>query len=593
MPRCKSNPAPSLSLRDVRARVSEPPRRIHPSKGIGQTLPKYPSLLDSRVSPLSVAKSSSYKAPPSGGGLPVPAPRPPPRSLLSGPPIQLDEPRPKRVYWGNIAEPDFALKPFTPVTLPSEAPQLLRANSFARHTQRMQACEAKFLQLLTKLQDAATLYRELQQSSRARARVRQMLANFAPATLERYLSCVDCFISLHLASGSCYSYSQVSSAALADYLFASQSSLRQDTGLHRTSPITAIKSLWWWSKPCRWSELWDAMQSSVVRAYTKSAAIKDIRGSIPIPMALVAAWKKAVCDRAAFSQSIRLFLGTALLCAHGSVRFGDIQRAAWSSLQLSTQGLRSACAATKTTRRGQLFAVTWHGVSGRDTQSSWLLHWLAELAELTTPQSRCRQPEAAPDFLFLNCTLSSPRILNIAPASYATALLHLRWSAQSTAIMGTEALDPWESSELTLRSMKSCVLAAASQLGVAREDRLVQGHHRDSARTYSRNDTFDFLRFQRRLAMQLASAWRPNRSMARGGQAPVPAAVQRRIAPSGASATFYMGVPGLSVDEQCRVDGSSEIHRRGRTILRAACDNAAHGGLEQPPSAMSWLQENT
>ena len=37
--------------------------------------------------------------------------------------------------------------------------------------------------------------------------------------------------------------------------------------------------------------------------------------------------------------------------------------------------------------------------------------------------------------------------------------------------------------------MKSTMLAAASQLGIAREDRLAQGHHRDSARTCSRNDT--------------------------------------------------------------------------------------------------------
>ena len=269
------------------------------------------------------------------------------------------------------------------MTLPAEAPQLLHTNSFARHVQRMQDCEGRYIQLLNKPQDATSLFRKLQQSAQAREHVQQMLANFPPTTLERYLSCVDCFIFLHLAGGSCSP--QVSSGTLENYLSASQGSLRQDRGLHR-------------SKLCMWSELWDAMQSSIVRAYTRSTAIKDVRGSVPVPMALVVAWEKAVCDRAAFSQSVRLFLGTALLCTHGSIKFGDIQCAAWSSLQLSTKGLHGTCTATKTTRRGQPFAVTWHGISGRDTQSSWLLQWLAELAELTAPRSRCRQPETAPDF---------------------------------------------------------------------------------------------------------------------------------------------------------------------------------------------------
>ena len=76
-----------------------------------------------------------------------------------------------------------------------------------------------------------------------------------------------------------------------------------------------------------------------------------------------------------------------------------------------------------------------------------------------------------------------------------------------------------------MHSMKTTMLAAAAQLALPREDRLAQGHHRDSARLYSRNDTYDSLRVQRRLATQLAHGWRPNCSMARGGGAPVPHSV--------------------------------------------------------------------
>ena len=70
--------------------------------------------------------------------------------------------------------------------------------------------------------------------------------------------------------------------------------------------------------------------------------------------------------------------------------------------------------------------------------------------------------------------------------------------------------------------MKSTLLAAAAQLRLAKEIRLAQGHHRDSARLYSRNDTFDSLDAQHRLATAMSTGWRPNRSVARGGQAPIP-----------------------------------------------------------------------
>ena len=71
------------------------------------------------------------------------------------------------------------------------------------------------------------------------------------------------------------------------------------------------------------------------------------------------------------------------------------------------------------------------------------------------------------------------------------------------------------------RSVKSTMLAAAAQLAIPREERSAQGHRRDSAKLYSRNDTYDSLRVQRRLALQLAQGWRANRSMARGGSAPI------------------------------------------------------------------------
>ena len=175
---------------------------------------------------------------------------------------------------------------------------------------------------------------------------------------------------------------------MADYLYAAQRSAAQDT-----SPPMCIKSLRLWAKHSDWRDLQDALQSTLVSAYVKMTRVKDKKESFPIPMAVLAAWERMVCDPKC-TQSQRLLLGPALLCSHASIRFGDVQRVSWSSLQLSTAGLHGVCTATKTTRSGQPFACTWHGITGRDVASSWVLNWLAQLSALQAPHSKCREPEA-------------------------------------------------------------------------------------------------------------------------------------------------------------------------------------------------------
>ena len=80
----------------------------------------------------------------------------------------------------------------------------------------------------------------------------------------------------------------------------------------------------------------------------------------------------------------------------------------------------------------------------------------------------------------------------------------------------------FEAAELTLRSMKSTMLANATQILMAKGRRLTQGHHRDSALLYSRNDTFGSLHVQRTVAEAVADGFRPERSRARGAEAPLP-----------------------------------------------------------------------
>ena len=162
--------------------------------------------------------------------------------------------------------------------------------------------------------------------------------------------------------------------------------------MHRTSPLMSIKALRWWARQCTWQEFSVAMHSPLANAYAKDTQCKDIKEAVPIPRAVVVAWEKAVGD-ATTPRSVKLFLGTALLCTHASVRFGDFQRTEWLSLQLSASALHGSCRATKTTRKGQPFACAWHGLTDRNAATSWVLQWLSELAKFMAPHPPCALPE--------------------------------------------------------------------------------------------------------------------------------------------------------------------------------------------------------
>ena len=263
------------------------------------------------------------------------------------------------------------------------------------------------------------------------------------------------------------------------------------------------------------------MASPLIASYGHSTVCKDKRESYPVPLALVVAFKQCVCDASA-APCLALFLGAVLLCVRGSIRFGDAQRMPWDALQLSSTALRGTCDRAKTTKRGQPFAVTLRGISGRDTASCWVLHWLGHLARHMHSMRRQDPGARRPDFAFINRRLAEQTITGTAPASYSRTLLHLRWAAQCTAILGSHALQSFEAAEFTLRSMKSTMLANAAQILIEREHRMQQGHHRDSALLYSRNDTFSSLHVRRAVCKAVADGFRAERSVAKGAQAPMP-----------------------------------------------------------------------
>ena len=157
--------------------------------------------------------------------------------------------------------------------------------------------------------------------------------------------------------------------------------------MHRTSASTAVKSLRWLAKHLQWPALQSCVRNSLVASYCKQIAAYDKikKQAVPIPAALIACCERMVCNPQA-PLTTKLILGAALVCIHASIRFGDAQRLQGGSIQLSASGMHATAFATKTTKSGQPFACTWHGYTGRNASSSWVLHWLASIASISTTQ---------------------------------------------------------------------------------------------------------------------------------------------------------------------------------------------------------------
>ena len=158
-----------------------------------------------------------------------------------------------------------------------------------------------------------------------------------------------------------------------------------------TDPHTAVAT-----------EKQELMRSPLVKSFAYNPKPHDRREALPLPLAVLAAWEEHIVSPAR-TPAVGLLLGALLLCAHCSLRFGDIQRA---------QALRGLCWATKTTNQGQPFACLPFGFRGEDISTSWLVKWLALLSQALD----ATQAEWGDSFVR-------------SPASLASEAFHLRLSA--------------------------------------------------------------------------------------------------------------------------------------------------------------------
>ena len=491
--------------------AATPPAKARPAARMPPPVPPAPLQVLMHPPAQRWDNNNTFKPTP----LAPPTPRPAPRSLALR--------RAQLPPCKSTAPPRPQVPPIQQAKAP-QAPRLASAptvHSFhavsttrASQAQRKERALTRFIALLVIAGTASEIYTSFHNKPTFNDHSRQCIAKNSASTLDRYIKCVEHFTDYLAMWGS--SMAACDWPCIADYLHSAKQSKLWDRACHQAPPTMCIKALRWFARQAQIPNLSTAMFQPLISAYLVRDGPRDRREAMLLPMACVVSWEHCICRKLG-STSLRLWLGAALLCVHASLRWGDAQRIDWSSLDLTSTALRGTCYATKTTSDGQPWAVHWRGFTGRDPSTSWVIHWLHILHGYLT-----ENPRSKPDFMFMQCSLDGPLPALASPSSYHHSLRCLRWACAAPWLCAPPILTSTEALSLALHSLKSCLLAAAAQRELLKEHRLQHGHHRDSAALYSRDDTIASLRIQRQIRTALWQGWQPQRSQARGGQAPVP-----------------------------------------------------------------------
>ena len=365
-----------------------------------------------------------------GTAVPKPRPlsRPPPRSLVYRPPTAPIADRIKPL--GLITEKDLpSRQQVTSENKPRQSskpsPRDLVSRASQEHN-RKEACLVEWQEILLLMGSASGLQSSLANSKYPQALLKKSLEKFTAGTLERYLAAVKQFLDFLGLSNR--SVASIDVSFLADFLHACENSLEEDREICKIGPRPILKALSWLGRNADVSALQHLLQASLIRAFLTQPT-SDRKEALPLPLAVVVEWEKYICSPHC-PQDLRLFLGGLLLALHGGLRFGDLQRIRLNSLSLTSTSLRGVCWQTKTTKRGQPFAVTLHGLSGRSLDSLWVLPFLQAMQSAWIATESAMGMSVIPDFILPVLTnlggLSRPTSIYAQPMAYSQSLAAMR-----------------------------------------------------------------------------------------------------------------------------------------------------------------------
>ncbi|CAE7787166.1 unnamed protein product, partial [Symbiodinium necroappetens] len=258
------------------------------------------------------------------------------------------------------------------------------------------------------------------------ALLKKSLERYTAGTLERYLAASKQFIDFLGLSHR--TLTDIDVAFLADFLHACENSLEEDREVCKIGQRPTLKALSWLGRNAYVSVLQPILQASLIKAFLTQPT-SDRKEALPLPLAVVVEWERYICTPHC-PQDLRLLLGGLLLALHGGVRFGDLQRIRLNSLSLTSSSLRGVCWQTKTAKRGQPFAVTLHGLSGRSVESLWDLPFLQAVQSAWSATEKALGAPVVPDFILPVLTnlggLSRPASTYAKPMSYSQSLAAMR-----------------------------------------------------------------------------------------------------------------------------------------------------------------------
>ena len=260
----------------------------------------------------TASQTSCMSLPGSSAGLPPPPARPTPRSLsrqavdTSGAPGMA--PCLQQTLSGLCGTPPCLSRRSCPLR-PRHAGSATTTKVLV--ASKREELRQLFFFILHRIEHDCSLHAQLASSRHFAEHLSRLLAPFSVGTLRQYLNaCLNFtnFWAMRKSAGLPLDVSFV-----ADFLLAALASKEEDRDVHKGSPIMCIKALRWLSEIIAWHDLQQVLGSSVVLAYGKQVVPKDKKEATPIPMALLAAWERAVCSPNT-RLSTRLVLGTVLAC---------------------------------------------------------------------------------------------------------------------------------------------------------------------------------------------------------------------------------------------------------------------------------------
>lgn len=385
----------------------------------------------------------------------------------------------------------------------------------------------QFLAQFTIFSDILT---RLQTSENGHSHFLRILDGFAPNTVFRYLTALLAFC--ETCAQQRIDLSTLDDVKLADLLMTKASEMGKFSNM-------TLKSIRWAWKQFQLSCFKDCF-SPVVSSFSKIQFHNERKESLPLPLLILVQWERRILQSASTTLEV-LTLGTFLLMAFSSMRYGDLQRILTSKLQYDGKTLRGVAWKTKTCNSGVPFGIVCRGFLSKGSY-----HWVHKFLICLDSTLQGTDP-AQVDFIlpsFTNGEVGMP----LAAMPYPEALFYLR----------SFMLLPWRSAPIkfdnvmhyTIHSLKSTFLSWASQLRIEPELRRLQGHHQDplrSTRLYSRDDIDGSIFVQESIVSKVLEGWRPHTPLSRGGQIPLqePAVLLesfRKEAPEQSWQFFQFGV---------------------------------------------------